>query len=280
MKSFIQQYKQRMRTYRSYNFFKRNGIFQINNIYTLVIAILFSSCVTQRDLEYLRDRNNETTTFFREAEIPDYKLQINDELNIDIKSLDDPSTNVFQQISPQISGYTTPFSASLSSYMVDKSGYIQLPVLGSIHVESKTIPEVITMLQDSLDQILSFPQVKVKLVNRFVSVLGEVKNPGHYSYSQEKLTIFDALSLAGDITIYGNRNDVILARNENGKNLRINIDLTSATIMSNEYYYIRPNDIIYVKPMSKRFWGLSQFPWQILLSSISTAVLLYTVFGK
>ena len=279
MKSFIQKFKQSMRTSRFRNFLKRIGIFPIH---VLTIAVFFSSCVTQRDLEYLRvkDMNDKVLQSYDQAKIPDYKLQINDELNIDIKSLDDPSTNVFQQISPQISGYTTPFSASLTSYMIDKSGNIQLPVLGNIHVEDKTVPEVITMLQDSLEQILSFPQVKVKLVNRFVSVLGEVKNPGHFSYSQEKLTIYDALSMAGDISTYGDRNDVVLARNENGKNLRINIDLTSANIMSNEYYYMRPNDIIYVKPMSKRFWGFYQFPWAVLLSSVSTAVLLYTVFGK
>ncbi len=88
------------------------------------------------------------------------------------------------------------------------------------------------------------------------------------------------LGLAGDITEYGDRNDVILARNENGKNLRINIDLTSSEFMASEYYYIRPNDMVYVKPMRKKFWGMRQFPFQILLSSLSTAVLFYTVFGQ
>ena len=279
MKNIIQKYKQSMRTSKFCNFFIRIKIIPIQ---VLTLAILFSSCVTQRNLEYLRvkDMNDKVFQSYDQAKIPDYKLQINDELNIDIKSLDDPSTNVFQQISPQISGYTTPFSASLTSYMIDKSGNIQLPVLGNIHVEDKTVPEVITMLQDSLEQILSFPQVKVKLVNRFVSVLGEVKNPGHFSYSQEKLTIYDALSMAGDISTYGDRNDVVLARNENGKNLRIKIDLTSASIMSNEYYYVRPNDIIYVKPMGKRFWGFDQFPWAVLLSSITAGVLLYNTIAK
>lgn len=279
MKYLIQNYKPNIRRYKSRNSNKLNGLVLIQ-LYVFIIILFFTSCVSQRDLEYLRDDNTEGSTLFKEAEIPDYKLQINDELNIDIKSLDDPSTNVFQQISPQISGYTTPFSASLTSYMIDKSGDIQLPVLGIIHVEDKTIPEVISMLKDSLDQILSFPQVKVKLVNRFVSVLGEVRNPGHFTYSQEKLTIYDAISMAGDVTTYGNRSNIILARNEDGMNKRINIDLTSANIMSNEYYYIRPNDIIYVKPMSKRFWGFDQFPWAVLLSSITTAVLLYTAFGK
>lgn len=260
-----------------------------NRIGTLLILILFvtflfSSCVSHRNLEYLRDKDKrgEMTLSYTEAKIPDYKLKPNDELNINIKSLDDPLTNVFQTLGNQQinSGYTTPYSASLTSYMIDKTGYIQLPVIGNMHVKDKTIPEVISMLQDSLNNILSSPTVTIKLVNRYISVLGEVARPGNFSYAYEKLNIFDALGMAGDVTTYGDRNEVILVRNENGKNMRINIDLTSAELMASEYYYLRPNDMIYVKPMNKKFWGLAQFPWTVLLSTISTAILVYTVFGE
>jgi len=256
------------------------GIFPIM---ILIMSIFFTSCVTQRNVEYLRDPSNKQGDIkvYNEPNVTDYKLKPNDELYIQIRSLDDASTNVFQQLGIQEGGnasYLQPYAASLMSYMIDRDGFVQLPVLGNIHVANKTIPEVSTILQDSLNHILSKPTVTVKLVNRFVSVLGEVKNPGHFTYSQEKLTIFNALSLAGDITDYGNRNDVILARNENGKNLRINVDLTSTKLMTSEYYYIRPNDMIYVKPLRKKFWGMRQFPFSILLSSLSTGVLLYTVF--
>ncbi len=252
-------------------------------IVTTCVTIFFSSCVTHRNLEYLRDSSNVQGDIkaFQEASISDYKLKPNDELFIQIKSLDDVSTNVFQQVDKrqnEINGSITPYSASLMSYTIDKSGYIQLPIIGNIPVEGKTVPEVGTILQDSLNHILSKPTVTVKLVNRFVSVLGEVRSPGHFPYSQERLTIFDALGFAGDITEYGDRNDIILARNENGENLRINIDLTSSKLMASEYYYIRPNDMVYVKPMHKKFWGMREFPFQILLSSLSTGVLLYTVF--
>jgi len=249
---------------------------------TVFAATLLSSCVTHRNLEYLQYRNGDGTTLFNDTEIPDYKLKPWDELYIDIKSLDDPTTNVFQQVGKQQStGYgVTPYSASLSSYMIDRSGYLELPFIGNILVQDRTIPEVTSMLTDSLYSILSNPTVTVRLVNRYVSVFGEVRNPGHFAYAQEKLTIFGAISLAGDITDYGDRNDVILVRNENGNNKRINIDLTSSNIMASEFYYIRPNDMLYIKPMNKKFWGLNEFPWTLLLSSISTAVLLYTAFGK
>lgn len=164
--------------------------------------------------------------------------------------------------------------------MIDKSGYIQFPVIGNILVEHRTVAEVTSILQDSLTHILSRPTVTVKLVNRYISVVGEVKNPGHFSYAQERLNIYEALSLAGDITVYGDRDEVILARNENGKNLRISIDLKSSNIMASEYYFIRPNDLIYVKPMRKRFWGMAQFPWGFVFGAISTGVVLYGVFGQ
>jgi len=257
-----------------------------NTTMILIIILFFSSCVAHRNLEYLRynDGRDEKIISYTEAAIPDYKLKPNDELYIQIKSLDDPETNIFQQLGNQQNIYSstniTPYSASVYSYMVDKSGYIQLPVIGNMFVEDRTVPEVISMLQDSLQNILSQPAVIVKLVNRYLSVLGEVRNPGHFSYAQEKINIFDAISFAGDITIYGDRSDVMLVRNENGNNIRVKIDLTSSEIMASEYYYLRPNDMVYVRPLRKRFWGLSEFPWQVLLSSISTGILIYTVFGE
>jgi polysaccharide export outer membrane protein len=281
MNSFAREYQKTTRS-RIMKSFKKITTFAI---VIFIITLFFSSCVSHRNLQYLRDQENknEIIVSYTEAKIPDYKLKPNDELNINIKSLDDPSTNVFQTLGNQqgiSSGYTTPYSASLTSYQIDKSGFVQLPVIGNMYVKDKTIPEVISMLQDSLNNILSSPTITVKLVNRYVSVLGEVARPGNFSYAQEKLNVFDALGMAGDITTYGDRNEVILVRNENGKNLRINIDLTSADIMASEYYYLRPNDMIYVKPMQKKFWGLAQFPWTVLLSTISTVILIYTVFGE
>jgi polysaccharide export outer membrane protein len=222
---------------------------------------------------------NKAAKAFSEAEIADYRLKPNDELYIQISSLDDATTNVFSGSSQQFltTGTMQPFGASLLSYTVDKEGSVLLPVIGKIMVKDKTISQVSEMLKVSLTNILSQPIVSVKLVNRFVSVLGEVNKPGHYSYTQDKLTVFDAIGLAGDVDDYGNRKEVVLLRNENGKNLRINIDLTKSDILTSEYYYVRPNDIVYIMPLRKKFWGLKEFPYSIIISSITAAILLYSV---
>jgi len=154
---------------------------------------------------------------------------------------------------------------------------LQLPVIGKISAKDKTVAEVSLILQEALVHVLNQPVVTVKLVNRFVSVLGEVKTPGHYSYFQEKLTIYDALGMAGDITDFGNRKHVILIRNENGTNSRINVDLTKSTVLSSEYYNLRPNDIVYVKQVRQKFWNISQVPISLFLSAVTTALLIYSI---
>ncbi len=157
-------------------------------------------------------------------------------------------------------------------------GICSCPVIGKILVRDKTLSEVSGILKDSLNHILNQPIVSVKLVNRYVSVLGEVRNPGHFPYAQDKLTIYDALGLAGDITDYGNRNQVILIRNINGENIRINVNITKSDILASEYYDLRPNDIVYVKPLRNKFWGMRQFPFEILFSTLTTGLLIYNIF--
>ncbi|MEI6750366.1 MAG: polysaccharide biosynthesis/export family protein [Bacteroidales bacterium] len=239
---------------------------------------LLTSCVSQREVEYLQDKDNRIKSF-NEANVLDYRLKPDDELYIQINSLDEAAANVFSSSGNQSSSSSAiqPYGASLVSYAIDKKGYVILPIIGNIFVQNKTISQVTEILKDSLNSILNQPIVTVKLVNRYISVLGEVRSPGHYPYAQEKLTIYDALGLAGDITEYGNRNSVILTRNEDGKNIRILINLTKSDILASNYYYLRPNDIVYVKPLRKKFWGMREFPFQIILTTLSTALLFYSV---
>lgn len=245
-------------------------------IFIPIITILFVSCVTQHNVEYLQDKNK-TAKAFTESQIEDYRLKPNDELFIQIRSLDDEQANVFSGVNSQTSnnsGNMQPYAASLLSYSVDKEGNLQLPLIGSLSVKDKTISQVNEMIKKSLSNILSQPIISIKLVNRYVSVLGEVRNPGHFAYAQDKLTVYDAISLAGDVTDYGNRKSVLLIRNENNKNIRINLDLTQSELLESNYYNLRPNDMIYVKPLRRKFWGLRQFPYTVILSTITTTLLI------
>ena len=210
------------------------------------------------------------------VDLPDYQLKPQDELFIQITSLDDESTNVFKMAEQGNTYNLTPYSASLLSYQISIEGYLQLPVIGDLNVVGKTTNEVRMMIQDSLEYILSKPTVTVKLSNRFVTILGEVRAPGHYSYTEEKLTIYDALGMAGDITDFGNRKEVSITRNENNVYKMVTLDLTDPEIVSSEYLYIRPKDILYVEPLRRKFWNMSSFPYALLIAAISTGILVYT----
>ena len=242
----------------------------------LIFPILFYSCVSQRTVDYLQDESNTIKTF-KAAENAEYRLKPNDELYVQVISLDDPSASIFSATSAQQflnGGSVQPYGASLLSYTVDSAGYLLLPVIGRIFVRDSTLVQVSTAITKSLNKVLNQPMVSIKQVNRYVSVLGEVRTPGRFAYTQDKLTILDALGLAGDITEYGNRDEVILARNENGMNTRILVDLSQSTLLASEYYYIRPNDIVYVKSyQQKKFWDMRQFPYGVILSAIAAAVL-------
>jgi len=242
-----------------------------------IALALLSSCVTQRNVEYMRDKDEAAS--FREPENPEYRIKPNDELYIKFSSMDETSANLFYS-SMQQSAYISsvqPYGAYLLSYTVDKDGNLLVPLVGKVDVKDKTLPELSALLAESLSHILSQPIVSVKLVNRYVSVLGEVRSPGHYPYSQEKMTVYDALGLAGDMTDYGNRKDVVLVRNDNGQNKKIKLDLTRTDILASGYYFIRPNDVLYVKPLRKKFWGMREFPFAVILSAVTTGLLIYNV---
>ncbi|GAO31961.1 polysaccharide export outer membrane protein [Geofilum rubicundum JCM 15548] len=233
-------------------------------------------------MAYLQHAGTDIASF-DEAHLEDYLLKPNDDLFIQISSLDDVSSNVFSGTNAQQSmqmGVMQAYGASLVAYTIDKDGFLHLPVVGMLFVQGKSLTQVSLLIEESLKNVLSQPVVTVKLVNRYVSVLGEVRSPGHFTYAKEKMTIFDVLSLAGDVTVYGNRKQVILTRNEGGENSRICLDLTKSDILSSNYYYIRPNDIVYVQPLQKRFWGLREFPYTVILSSITTALLIYNVVNQ
>lgn len=239
------------------------------------MLVLASSCVTQRQIEYLQKAKGDDINFPNNS-FEDYVLKPNDEVYVQISSLDEASAAVFATNSGtgQGMGSLNPYGASLMSHTIDKDGYLELAVIGKIQVKDKTIAQVKSLIKDALANILNQPIISVKLVNRYISVLGEVRNPGHFSYSQEKLNIFDAIGIAGDITDYGNRKNVILIRNEKNVNTKIQINLTKSDILKSDYYFLRPGDIVYVKPMGNKFWGMRQFPFSVLLTSVSTTILI------
>lgn len=244
--------------------------------FPFLLIFLVSSCTTPlKNITYLYNLGKADSTL--QTVSPDlYTIHPNDNLYISIIS-DNPEAASFLNLSQPDRNYTSESSLELITYIVDDSGNIVLPYLGKQHVGGKTTNQVRDELQKQIDNIMENASVFVKLVNRSITVLGEVERPGQYRVNKNSMTIFEALGTAGDLSDYGNRKDVKVIRGEGAERHIATLDLTNSNITHSKYFYILPNDIIYVQPKN-RVYGAKTLPFATLFTAISTAVLLYTSF--
>ncbi len=146
-------------------------------------------------------------------------------------------------------------SNQVANYTIDKDGNIDFPVIGSLHLAGLTRKEVATLVKTTLieRQLLKDPTVTVDFLDLTYGVMGEVKSPGRYTFDHDKLTLLDALSRAGDLTIYGLRENVLIAREDDGRQTYYRVNLTNADeLYKSPVFYLKPNDIIYVEPNTRR----------------------------
>lgn len=215
------------------------------------------SCTTPKDIVYFQDLQPGETelTVTTPTEIT---IRPKDELSIIVNSQDTRLTNLFNLpiISQQVGvDNFANQNRGLSGYTVDTNGNIDFPVLGKIHVEGMTREKVAAKIKTELTvhNLVKDPVVTVKFMNLTISVMGEVNKPGRYSIDKDAVTVLDALSLAGDMTIYGKREGVKVLRKENGTQRVYGVNLCSGSdIYSSPVYYLQQNDVVYVEPNDTR----------------------------
>lgn len=236
---------------------------------------IFSSCVPLKDYVYLQG-DFEGVSF--DAKLPEsYRIQPNDNLYIQVISNDELS--MYFNLSSTDRYLNNDAAIELSSYKVDTDGYIDFPYAGLVKVEGLTTLEIKELISKGIAEMLIQYSVVVKLVNRTVSLLGEFNSPGTYSFYKDRATIFDAIGLGKDISDFGNRKNVKVIRHIKGEKQIAIVDLTSTDIFSSEYYWILPNDIIYVEP-TNRIYGAKTLPFSTMLTTVNTIVLLYNAVNN
>ena len=241
----------------------------------LLIALSCSCCTTKKHLIYMQGMDEERIVMQTIAP-KDYQIQTNDNLYIKVLGIDDLTSSVFN-LSEGQSYVNSDAAIELSSYTVASDGTIDFPYIGKVDVRSKTIPEIKTLMQSKIDPYLEQNSVVVKLVNKKITVIGEVTRPGQYSISKENITIFEALGYAGDITDYGNRKNLRIIRDTPEGKVICRVDLTQKKLLTSEFYYLMPNDVVYVEPDSKVF-GKKGLSFTVLFTAISSAILVYNSF--
>ena len=221
-------------------------------LFSLTFIALFNSCASKKNINYFQDTENELEFVTGiENTFNFIDIQPGDILDIQIKALNPESVIVFQRQS-SINIQQTQFqNRAIDGYVVGIEGNINLPIVGSINTSNQNTQSLAKEIKKALSPYINNPSVNIRVLNFRVSVLGEVRNPGTFTVLEERVSLPQVLGLAGDLTINGDRT-ILLIRNENGKNSHHNIDLTSAEFMQSPFYFLKQNDIVYVRPNNAR----------------------------
>jgi polysaccharide export outer membrane protein len=247
-----------------------------NKSFFCAILVLFSSCYSNKRLVYLQDGNySEEQVILVKNQRSPYRIQPNDILSVQVKSsAQSEISNLFNVGSLQNAMFASQGSLFLEGYSVDVDGKILLPVLGELLVKGLTLDEVQALIQTHADTYLKNATVLVKLTSFRVTVLGEVKSPGHYFVYNNEATILEGLGMAGDLTSFGNRKDIKLIRQVPEGSKVVMLDLRDPHLLESEYYYLHPGDVLYVEPMKARTKRTNFEVLTVVFSAVTTAVLI------
>ncbi|WP_223584185.1 polysaccharide biosynthesis/export family protein [Sphingobacterium sp. GVS05A] len=221
--------------------------YSVHIVQVITLLIIFCSCGSRKDMVYLQQDSTVINSIY-EQHVP--KIQPNDILTVVVTAADPKVTAPFNPVSTMATSNLTQQTdmALRPTYTVDDKGNIILPMLGSVHVGGMTRLEAIEKLRNELSQYIKDPGVNINFNNFRVSVLGEVARPGSFIMPTERVTILEALGMAGDLTIRGVRQNVTLIREVNGQKTMHQVDLTKKSTLNSPYYYLVQNDVIYVEP--------------------------------
>ncbi|WP_234736954.1 polysaccharide biosynthesis/export family protein [Tellurirhabdus bombi] len=241
----------------------------------------FASCVSSKKVAYFQDLSADSSAQSIALTSPyTPTIKAGDILTVQVSSLNPEATtffNPYTTLSTQQSAATgTATPASPIGYLVSADGNIELPLLGKVVVNNLTTVQAADRIRDLLKKYLKEPTVNVRNSNFRISVIGEVSRPSMFTIPNEQITLLEALALAGDIPISGRRDNVLLIREEGGQRKFIRLDLTGRDLFKSPYYYMHPNDVLYVEPSKVRIASNERF-YQITPIILSAASVLSIV---
>lgn len=242
---------------------------------SLVVVALLSSCIPQKNIVLLQDKNKDQKVTFEPLEhVTDkYQLQPNDYLFIRVTT-PDPKLSLF--FNPQMtSGSSTNVDTKLFNYMIDDSMCIRFPYIGKIDLSGCNMVMATERIATAVSSLLQNYTLTVRLASNSFAIIGEVAKTGQYAMTRDQITIWDALAMAGGFTSYAKRKEVkVIRRDVEGTATIHTLDLTDVNIVNSEYYYIYPNDVIYARPMRIKMLGFGETLSLGLVTSLVTIYLL------
>jgi len=236
-------------------------------------CIFLTSCISQKEIAYFKGVKPDSASIINQFYHSRHETKIcnGDALLITVSALD---PNAVAPFNLPLIMYATPgsdkiySSPTMQTHIVDVNGNINFPVLGTLKLSGLTKSEAIQLISSKLLPYLKDPIVNINFMNYHITILGEVARPGQYGVYNEKVSVLDALGMAGDLTIYGIRKNVLITRENNGKLEFERLNLNSTEIFKSPYYYLQQNDIIYVEPSKVKTTASQNIP--LYLSTLST----------
>lgn len=248
---------------------------------TPLIALLamatLASCVGRKSMNYLEDAALSNTAKLFPNQKFEYRIQVNDVLSMRVLGLDDATSRLFNVESGAGSIGLTDAAMYVNGFSVDKTGNVGLPTVGRVKVQGLTVSEAQDLLQRKINDYFTNATVILKMVSFRVSVLGEVNSPGSYFIYNNQITLLDALARAGGPKEFADKRHVTLMRQSDQGTQALYVDLSQASVLSSEYYYLLPNDVVYVPTLRARPGRLNLELLSVLFAAISAAAVVVTI---
>jgi polysaccharide export outer membrane protein len=239
----------------------------------VVFVVLLCSCASRKDMIYYQDVDNQSNQ--KGLNSYEIKIQPDDLLLLTVYADDAEAVKSFNL---NMSTELTSGSSAGSSYLVDANGYIDLPTVGKFKISGLSRSEALQSLEQELSKYIKKPIVSLRISNFKVSVQGEVAAPGSYPIASERVTLIEALSMAGDLTVYGKRNNILVIREVEGVRSYNRIDITKAEFMNSPFYYLSQNDVVYVEPNQNKIDGSAVGPSINLIFSVTGILISLATF--
>lgn len=253
----------------------------------IAFALLAFSCASNRKLTYFNDLDSQAAfkTEIKNAVEPE--IQVDDLLGITVSSLSAESNMLYNNgtIAPPASTIASSSTVGISGirsgegYLVDKSGYVNLPVLGKVKLAGLTKEQAAEMLTDEIKKSVKNPTVNVRFLNFKITVIGEVSRPSTFTVPTEKITVLEALGLAGDMTAFGRRENVLLIREKDGIRSAVRIDFTNKDLLNSPYFYLQQNDVVYVEPVKAKELQGSSSSFYLPIIGVAVSIMSILVFA-
>ncbi len=244
----------------------------------LLTAMLAFSCASKKDLLYLQDVSSN-----QEKQLDQYEptLKTDDLLSIIISAETPEVTIPFNMPAIQGNYEVNNNQNGIKTYLIDNAGNIEFPVIGTIKLAGLTRAEAVEKIGKAVSEYIINPQVNLRILNYKVSVLGEVNRPGSFVLESERVTLLEALSRAGDLTIYGNRHNVLVIRETDGKKSFNRLDITKSDFMTSPFYYLTQNDVVVIEPNQARV-NMSSYGQnlQVILGTVSLLITVAVLIFK